>query len=470
MNIKDFKNKKITIMGLGLHGGGAGAAKFFSQAGARVLATDLRNKEELKESLEKLKGLPIKFVLGQHRSEDFINTDLVVKNPAVSEKSKYLQLAQKNKAPIDTDVGIFFELCPAPIIGVTGTKGKSTTASLIAKMLAQKYSKVILAGNIRASVLEKLSEIDKNSLVVLELSSWQLAGLRPHRKSPGTAVITNIMPDHLNRYQTMAEYIEDKKCIFKWQKSKNYLILNYDDKIVRELNGSAKSQVIYFTAENGPLEEIKGGFVKGDKIFLKKEAVCSLEDINLAGQHNLNNVLAAVTTASLYGVSAKSIKKALKKFKGLEGRLEIIAQINGVKYINDTTATTPEAVLAGLNSFSAKQGIILIAGGADKNLDFSQLAEKIVKKVKGLLLLPGTATDKIETALEKIASSEDAIRIIKVSQMSEAVQEASKLAATGDIVLLSSGAASFGLFRHEFERGEEFKKAVSLLKNLESGI
>jgi UDP-N-acetylmuramoylalanine--D-glutamate ligase len=472
MNIKDFKNKKITVMGLGLHGGGVGVAKFFSQAGAKVLVTDLRNRDDLKESLEKLKGLPIEFILGQHRTEDFINTDLVIKNPAVPENSKYLQIAQENKVPIDTDVGIFFELCPAPIIGVTGTKGKSTVAALIAKMLARKYSDVVLAGNIRASVLEKLAQINKNSLVVLELSSWQLAGLRSHRKSPHVAVITNIMPDHLNRYPTMAEYIEDKKCIFKWQKAKprknihdvlggrDHLVLNYDDKMVRDLAKQVKSQVFYFTRENGLLEDLKGAFVKGQEIFFDREekAICSLDDIPLVGQHNISNVLAAVTVARLYQVSAKSIKKALHKFKGLEGRLELIAEINGVKYINDTTATTPEATLAALNSFSPKQNIILIAGGTDKNLDFHQLAEVIVKRVKGLILLPGTATDKIEPLLENRLS------IFKANQMSEAVQQASRLTKEGDIVLLSPACASFGLFRHEFERGEAFAKAVSSIK------
>lgn len=472
-------------MGLGLHGGGAGAAKFFSHLGARVLVTDLKKKEELKESLETLKGRPIKFVLGQHRSEDFVNADLVIKNPAVPKNSKYLRIAEENKVPIETDIGIFFEFCPAPIIGLTGTKGKSTAAALTARMLEQKYSDVILAGNIRSSVLAKLEKINKNSLVVLELSSWQLAGLKSHKKSPRTAVINNIMPDHLNHYKSMAEYIEDKKYIFKWQKgstgsfflgkngpARDCLILNYDDKIVRDLAKEAKSQVFFFTAQNGLLEKTKGAFLKGQKIFFgqEKEVICSLEDIALLGQHNLSNVLAAVSIAWLYGVSAKSIKKALKNFKGLEGRLELTAEIKGVKYINDTTATTPEAAIAGLNSFPAQQGIVLIAGGTDKNLNFDGLAQVIIKRVKGLVLLPGTATDKIEAGLKntrkQFSGWSENCSLVKVDQMAKAVKEATQLAGPDDIVLLSPGAASFGLFRHEFERGEEFKKAVALLKYL----
>ena len=215
MRFKNFKNKKIVVMGLGLHGGGVGVARFFAKQGARVLVTDLRKKAELKESLEKLKDWPIKYVLGKHRSEDFKNQDLIIKNPAVPNQSKYCQIAQRNGIPIETDIGLFFELCPAPIIGVTGTKGKSTTASLIAQILKSakggKRPKVVLAGNIRTSVLDQLPRIKKNSRVVLELSSWQLEGLAKHKKSPHLAVMTNFKPDHLNRYQNLKEYFQAKK-------------------------------------------------------------------------------------------------------------------------------------------------------------------------------------------------------------------------------------------------------------------
>jgi UDP-N-acetylmuramoylalanine--D-glutamate ligase len=486
MKLKDFKGKKVTIIGLGLHGGGVGVAKFFSQLGAKVLVTDLRSKEKLKESIDQLKGRPIKYVLGQHRPEDFINTDLVIKNPAIPEKSRYLEIARENKVPIETDIGIFFELCPAPIIGVTGTKGKSTVATLIAKLLGRKYSEVILAGNIRASVLEKLNKISKESLVVLELSSWQLAGLKSHQKSPHCAVITNLMPDHLNRYKSMAEYIEDKKLIFKWQKSKDYLVLNYDDKLVRDLAKETKSQVFYYSQDNGIILNLEdtsspgdlprltidqaglGAFVKGEKIFFgqNKEEICSLDDIQLKGRHNISNVLAAITVAKLYEVSNKSIIKVLNKFKGLEGRLELVDVIDGVKYINDTAATMPNASLAALNSFPSNKNIILIAGGADKNLDFDQLAEMIVKRVKVLILLEGSATAKLKKAVDKqLELTDKQLKIIgPLDNMKKAVMEAKNQAQEKDIVLLSPACASFGLFRHEFERGEAFNKAVALLK------
>ncbi|MBL7155039.1 MAG: UDP-N-acetylmuramoyl-L-alanine--D-glutamate ligase [Candidatus Portnoybacteria bacterium] len=466
MKISDFKNRKVTIIGLGLHGGGVGVAKFFSRLGAKVLVTDLRNKEDLKESLEELKGESIKYVLNQHRPEDFINTDLVIRNPAVPDKSKYLEIAREHKVPIETDVGIFFELCPALIIGVTGTKGKSTVATLIAKFLTKEHGRVVLAGNIRSSVLQKLNKINKESLVVLELSSWQLAGLRPHRQSPHCAVFTNILPDHLNRYKSINEYIEDKKEILRWQKSKDYSVLNYDDKIVRNFVQGIKSQVFYYSQDNGLTSNLEkgslGAFVKGDKIIFsqqEKEVICSLDDISLRGKHNIDNVLAAVTVAKLYQVSNKSIKKVLNKFKSLEGRLELVKIINGVKYINDTTATIPEACLAALNSFPSNKHIILIAGGNDKNLDFSQLAEMINKKVKSLILLEGTATAKLQ---KEMTNSQVEI-VGPFNDMKQAVSQARARTKEKDIVLLSPAATSFGLFRHEFERGEAFVKAVENL-------
>lgn len=472
MKTKDFKNKKITIIGLGLHGGGVGAAKFFSRLGAKVLATDLRDEETLKPSLEQLEDYPIKYVLGQHRLDNFIGADLIIKNPAVPENSKYLQAARDKKVPIDTDIGVFFELCPAPIIGVTGTKGKSTTATLIAKLLKKKYPDVILVGNIRTSVLEMLELIDKKTMVVLELSSQQLAGLRPHKLSPHCSVVTNILPDHLNYYKDMVSYIKDKKEIFCWQKLNDILILNYDDKIVREMADEAvKPRIFYYTKENGVsgknYQGEIGAVAKGEKIFYQGKEVCLLSDIKLIGEHNISNVLAAINVAKLYGVSDKSVKKVLNEFFGIEGRLELIAAVDKVQYINDTTATMPDAALAAITAFPvlAKKNIILIAGGADKNLDFEKLAEVIAKKIKILILLDGTATPRFKKAIERqIELAASKLEIIgPLNSMKKAVITAKNISEENDIVLLSPAAASFGMFKHEFDRGEQFNQAVKEL-------
>lgn len=480
MELSNFKDKKITVMGIGLHGGGVGVIKFLAAQDAKVLATDLRSKEELKESLEILKGLPVEYVLGEHRMENFIETDMVIKNPGVQEDSEFLKAARDKKIPVESDIGIFFELCPAPIIGITGTKGKSTTAAVLTQILSKKFHQVILAGNIRFSVLEKLPEITKDSLVVLELSSWQLADAKEHKISPSVAAITNILADHLNRYKNFEDYIADKKVIYKFQTSKDYLFLNYADPILRNFAPEAKSKVYFYSANGDELLQAKlpklnqeprlGAYVKGDKIYFgaNHEKVCTLKDIKLAGQHNLNNALAAISIAKLYDIPNQKIKLALQKFEGLEGRLQIIAEIKGIKYINDTTATAPDAARAAIDTISEqylkqdetepKKHIILISGGADKNLNFAELGKIMNEKCKLIILLPGTATTKIKKSLDPETP------ISRASDMAKAVTLAAKLARPGDTVLLSPGCASFGLFRHEFERGEAFNAAVTALK------
>jgi len=475
-------------MGIGLHGGGVGVIKFLAEQGAKVLATDLRTKEELKESLEILKDLsasqrgePVDFVLGKHRLENFTQTDLIIKNPGVPDNSKFLAAARKHKVPIESDIGIFFELCPAPIIGVTGTKGKSTTATLIAHFLKQKYPQVILAGNIRSSVLEKLPEISKNSVVVLELSSWQLADAKNHKKSPHISVITNIFPDHLNRYGGFEEYVKDKKLIFQFQNEKDFLFLNYNEKNLRDFAQETKSRVYFYSPEGDELLLMKdwpslnqeprlGAFQKRKKIYfgVKQEEVCELRAIKMLGRHAVNNVLAAVSVAKLFDLKNDEIKIALADFPGLTGRLELIAEKKGVKFFNDTAATAPEAAIAALEALGErwpdlKKRLILIAGGADKDLEFENFARKIVDSCLGVILLEGTATPKLEKEIKKILEAEPEKNLAlfeKTEDIAEAVKKAASSVKRGGIVMLSPGCASFGLFKHEFDRGEKFNEAT----------
>jgi len=453
--MKLFKDKKVTVMGLGLHGGGAGVAKFFSKQGAKVLVTDLKTKKQLRESLQKLKDLPIKFVLGGHREEDFINTDLIIKNPAVPSNSPYLKIARKHDILIKTDVSIFFDLCPAPIIGVTGTKGKSTVAFLIYLFLTSKYPDTILAGNIGLSPLEVFSKIQKfgsRGKVVLELSSFELEDLK---KSPKVAVITTIFPDHLDRYKNFKDYIRAKKSIFKYQNENDILVLNYGNPEARKLASETRSKVYFFT----PLNSCKA---------------------NLTGLKD-SNVSAALAVAKIFKIPKKNIGKVLSNFKGLPHRQELIATKKGKKYINDATATTPQSVILAINTFKKRfpgSKIILIAGGLDKNLKYKGLAEEIQKKIDCLILLPGTASDKIRKELKsftpleitgkerkhRLHKSLTGFKIYPVNSMNQAVKKGSNLAKKGDLVLLSPGAASFNLFKNEFDRGEQFLKAVKKLK------
>lgn len=476
MTIKDIKGKRVTIMGLGLHGGGIGVVKFFAARGARVLVTDIKPASELKTSVDKLKGVKVKYILGQHRLEDFVNTDLIIKNPGVPDTSQHILAAKENKVPIETDMGLFFQWCPAPIIGVTGTKGKSTTASLIAAILSRVYDDVFLAGNIRTSVLEILPDLDKNDLVVLELSSWQLAGLKKHKKSPHVAIITNVYPDHLNRYTSLKDYIQDKKIIFKFQEKDDFLILNFDDQVVRNFAKEAASQVYFYSLSDLTLanntffnrSQTKiGAFLKGKRIFFgpDKKEVCQSHDWSLRGKYNFSNLLAAISTAKIYKTSSRSIRQALHRYQGLSGRMELIAEKNSIKYINDTCATIPEATIAGLKAIAKTQNIILIAGGAAKGLSFAKLAKVITQRVKTLILLEGNVTSQLEKKIRKEQEKQKRFfKIMRAKSMIEAVTLARVEAIPSDIVLLSPACASFGLFQHEFDRADQFIREVKKIQ------
>lgn len=457
---------------MGLHGGGVGVARFFAKHGADVLATDLKNKEELLPSLEKLKSYKnISYVLGQHRLKDFREADLVIKGSSVSFESQYLTEAQKNGVPIETDIGIFLKLCMAPIIGVTGTKGKSTTATLIYLFLKKKYDDVVLAGNIRASVLDKVEEIKKETRVVLELSSWQLAGIDRDKFSPHIAVITNILEDHMNYYKSTGDYIKDKKVIFKYQKEGDFLVLNYDNETTRSFAKEAVSQVCFYgfsKMKNSSFSQ--GAFIENETIFnLKGEKICNTEEVSLKGKHNLSNILAAATVSSILGVLPSDMRGVLKNFTGIAYRLEKIAEINGVLFYNDTSATTPDAAVAALETFE-KGKTVLIAGGAEKNLSFEEMAKEISQRVKALVLLEGAATQRLHDLVDKELEKEGkTVEIYTATSMEKAVNIAFEYAGRGEVVLLSPGCASFGMFKHEFDRGDQFNFFVGKLKEKEYG-
>ena len=436
---KLFKNKKVIVMGLGLHGGGVSATKFFYKQGADVLVTDLKTEDQLKESLDKLKQFKIKYVLGGHKESDFKNADLIIKNPDVPRTSPYLKIAKDNNVPIETDISLFFKLTKVFTIGITGTKGKSTTASLIYHLLKSKFKRTFLVGNIGVSPLEIIFKLKKADKVILELSNFELEDLK---QSPNIAVITNILPDHLNRYNSMLEYINSKKSIFKYQNKKDILILNEEDAVVKNFSKEACSSIYFFSSKNN-FKNIK------------------LIDFKLIGESNLSNLSSAILVAKILKVPIKNINRSIKSFKVVSNRQEFIKEIKGVKYFNDTTATMPDAVIFAIDAFNKKfvnSKITLIAGGENKGLVFTDLGKAIKSKVENLILLPGTASDKIEKELMGYD------KIYKSDSMQKAVLLAQKLSQKGDIVILSPGAASFNLFKNEFDRGRQFVEAVKNLK------
>jgi len=439
---KDYQGKRVLVMGLGLLGGGVGVARFFSEIGAQVTVTDLKNKTELKPSLKKIKDLKVKLVLGRHEEKDFISHDLIIRNPAVPQSSPFLALARKKGVAVSMDTSLFAKFCSAPIIGVTGTRGKTTTATLIYELLQGSGKQTLLGGNVQGmAALSLLKKVRENSLVVLELSSWELQGFNQEKISPQIAVITNVYPDHLNRYQNMDKYIADKKVIFKYQTKRDFLVLNQENEETKKMADQTKSQVIWFKKADLPKEW----------------------HLRLPGGHNLANAAAAYQVGRILKLYPQWMEPVFKTFKGVSGRLEKIAKIRDVKYINDTTSTTPEAVMSALDSFN--NPIILIAGGADKNLSFDQLGAAISKKAKAVLLLKGTAIDKLTSSINESGGKKKILGCF--DDLKKAVKAAQKKARPGEIILLSPGCASFGMFNNEYHRGDVFNQIVKELNDAE---
>lgn len=462
----DLKGKRVLVMGLGVHGGGLGVAQWLVKRGALVTVTDVKKAEELQPSLEALRGLPIRFVLGEHREEDFINTDLVVRNPGVPRESRWLELAQKHDIPIEMEMGLFFEQLPhggAQVIGITGTKGKTTTTLMVGAILSKANPKTVVAGNLRVSALELLDRIDLNTPVALELSSFQLEGLEPRQVSPHIAAITNISEDHLNRYTSLNDYAEAKATIFRYQQPDDFIVLNFDNRILTRYAPRALSRLVWTSAKRALTE---GAYREGNALMWRwngaREKIMDVNDLRVPGAHNIENALTAIALASVWGALPDQIANALADFRGIEHRQEFVRELNGVRYINDTTATAPAAAIAAINTFAATaKGIVLIAGGADKALDFSEMARVIVSNVRHLILLEGSATDKIASAVENAGAKE--ITAGRFDDPQRAVERAKALARAGDVVLLSPGCASFGMFANEFDRGEKFKQSVKEL-------
>lgn len=457
-----FYGKKVLVMGLGVHGGGVETVKFLIKQEAKsIIITDLRSAQQLKSSLAALKKYPrastkIEYILGRHRKSDFAKVDVVIKNPGVPPTSPYLEFVKKRNIPIISDVEIFFSLCKADIIGITGTRGKSTTAALISTILTQairqngkiyepksrtEKNKVFLAGNIRKSVLSILPKITQRSLVILELSSFQLEGLANIKISPHIAVITNILNDHLNWHGSLANYIKAKENIFRFQRKGDYLFVNPNDSTLKKMVTTARSKVI------------KPSLKTNLRFIVDKQL----------GRHYRTAAALAVAVAKHFGIEEKIIKKSMQNFKGLEGRQEVIGKVKGITIVNDTTSTIPEATIAAIIRFreyaKPHHKLLLICGGTDKKLNFKEFVKKVKMYTDVLILLPGTATDKINRLLKKNPPAEKPI-IAAVHSMKEAVQKAFFYAKRRDWIILSPGATSFGMFLNEFDRGEQFVKEI----------
>ncbi|MFQ5862821.1 MAG: UDP-N-acetylmuramoyl-L-alanine--D-glutamate ligase [Candidatus Brocadiales bacterium] len=464
-----FRDKKITVMGLGLFGGGAGLARFLVRQGARLVITDLKTEEQLASSLATLDGPPVELHLGGHREDDFKGVDMVMVNPAVPRDSRFLQIAKENNVPLDTEMNLFFRLCRAPILGVTGTKGKSTTTALIGEMLHHQGRRVWVGGNLGLgySLLERIDEIATDDLVVLELSSFQLEDLSKLRMSPHVSIITNIAPNHLDRHGSYAEYIEAKRNIIRFQGPNDYCIMNLDDRELRKWPADTMARVLWFSTKD-VVES--GAFVENGKICLRLSErepgeieVSCLSNVKIPGAHNAANILAASCAAFLMGAGGEHIDRALREFSGLEHRLEFVCDIDGACYYNDSIATTPESAIAGLRAFEGP--IVLIAGGYDKGIPFDALAEECLKRTKCVILIGSTA-QKIGELIARARRGSDTPEVIFASSLEGAVRSARNLAQRGDTVLLSPACASYDMFVNFEDRGRQFKALVREAKQV----
>ena len=439
----DFKNKRITVLGLGLLGRGVGDVEFLATCGAEIVVTDKKTEAELAESVEKLKQYPnVRFKLGGHDAEDFKHCDMVLKAAGVPLDSPEIAAARAAGIPVMMSTALFAKYAiatGAKIVGVTGTRGKTTVAYMIYHCLKNGSKTALLGGNVRGvSTLAMLPNVTVGTVCVLELDSWQLQGFGDLKISPHIAVCTNLMPDHQNYYKSMDEYFSDKANIFRFQKVGDVLVVG----------GEIADRI---RAEQPALDPII------------PDAIPSDWKLKIVGEHNRENASFANAALQALGLSDDEIKAGLESFEGVEGRLQFVREINGVKIYNDNNATTPEATIAALKALQESGGksqetrIILIVGGSDKGLGLTALAEEINRSCKHLVFLAGTGT---EAFLLAHGSSLLPQKSGPFDSLERAAKEALGRSEKGDTVLFSPAFASFGMFKNEYDRNDQFLELV----------
>ena len=443
--IRSLKNKylgkKVLVVGLGLQGGGVGIAKFFAEIGAIVTVTDKKNETQLFQSIDRLKQLSDKIVfhLGRHSVEDFTNADVIFKGPSVRWDSPEIIEAQKNNIPIEMEMAFVVTNYPGKVIGITGTRGKSTTTNLIFNVLKESGFKVTLGGGLPGiSTIECLKEADEESWLVAELSSWALSSFHRAKISPHISVFTNLYPDHLNYYKNLEDYFYDKEAIFQYQKEEDYLVINKSLKALGK-NFCAPS-LLFFSKKNFPYP----------LTYLK-------------GEHNLENAAATLKVAEILKIDKNKAVEAIKNFGGLPYRQQVVGKKGNVIFVNDTTSTTPIATIKAIDAFKDKK-IVLILGGNSKNLPYDELIKQL-DNVEKIVLLAGSFTDQILDTSE--VSFTEKISKQVYDDLQKAVREAYRIALDlkNSYVLFSPGATSFAMFNNEFHRGEEFNRIVNKIIN-----
>jgi UDP-N-acetylmuramoylalanine--D-glutamate ligase len=478
----------VSALVVGLAREGTALARFLAERGVRVTVTDAKAADMLVDSTAALTDLPITYALGGHPLELLDDTDIVFVSPGAPLDIPLLVEAQRRGLPLSSETRLFTRLCPAPIVGITGSSGKTTTTALAGEMLKAAGRRTWVGGNIGRPLIGHLREINPADAVVMELSSFQLAlfapwperredhdGARRRREgalfdpagwSPSIAAVLNITPNHLDRHPTMEAYIAAKAHILDHQQPGDAAILNRDNPITRQMGEVAtrKQRVLWFSMEQ-PIEE--GAFLREEALILRlaghEQAVCRTGELKMLGQHNVANVLAACALAGAAGVPVGALRQVATSFGGVEHRLELVRVRDGVRWYNDSIATSPERTVAALRAFNAP--IVLLAGGRDKHLPWDDMATLTWHKARHLILF-GEAAGLVERAMHNAQPTmhQAQCTIHRAGTLERAVELAAQLSQPGDVVLLSPGGTSFDGYRDFVERGEHFRRLVNELE------
>ena len=449
-----FRGKKAAVLGIGISN--APVIEFLVEVGAKVVACDMKEEEQLGAAYRDIATLPIEFRLGRGYLEGLDGFDMIFPTPGMPLDLPELVEARAKGVWQSNEIGLFLDLCEARVIGITGSDGKTTTTTLVGEVLRAGGEGVFVGGNIGNPLLSEVFNIPADSVVVLELSSFQL---QPLRKSPHVGVILNLSPNHLDHHRSMEEYAEAKEGIFRYQASGDYAVLNLDNPWTRSMGSRCPGGRVLFSRH----EEVPGGvYVKGREIIVdidgRNEAALRIDDIRLPGEHNVENILAVSAVTALAGCDFSCLRSVINEFAGVEHRIQFVAERRGVKFYDDSSATTPSRSIAGIQSFSAP--VVLIAGGSSKKLSFESLGEVIVKRVKSAVLVGHTACE-IQSSIEKAEMKLGRkTKTVMAGDFDDAVHAAFSEASPGDVVLLSPACASFDFFSNYKARGERFKELV----------
>ena len=470
----NLAGKRVVILGLARQG--TALARFLAQAGAEVIVSDLRDEAALAGPLAELAEMPIRYVLGEHPLDLLDGADLLCLSGGVPVDVPIVVEAQRRSIPLSNDAQLFLERCPAPIIGITGSAGKTTTTALVGEMCRAAGLRTWVGGNIGNPMIADLAQITPDDWVVMELSSFQLEVMTA---GPHVAAVLNITPNHLDRHKTMEAYIAAKRNILAHQRQQDFALLGYDDANARSLALDTAARLLWFS---GGAEVEEGAFKTNGELTLRlsdelspaqgggDRVICEASEVRLRGRHNLLNVLAACALAGVAGVPVEAMRRVATTFTGVEHRLELVGEWNRVSWYDDSIATAPERSLAALRSF--EESIVLLAGGRDKKLPWGEFADEAVQRVRRLVtfgeagpMIARVVEGRLGRGQEAGGSDQEAVLegVTRVETLEQAVEAAARLAQPGEIVLLSPGGTSFDAFRDFAERGDRFKELVRQL-------